>query len=352
MPHLSTTASRQQDLAFMQMALQLAAEASAAGEVPVGAVVVQGGVVIGSGRNSPIQSCDPSSHAEIVALRAAASTMGNYRLDDCTLYVTLEPCAMCSGAMLHSRLKRVVFGASDPKTGCAGSVLNVFAQPQLNHQTEVEGGVLAEQASAVLQNFFRQKRNLRRELALPLREDALRTPDRCFDNLPGHPWAPHFVNDLPSLAGLRLHYVDEGPRDNSSVHLCLHPIPGWSYSCRQWIYDWSGQGMRVLAPDLIGFGKSDKPKREDAHSSEFHCRYLREWLERLDLRNVTLVVSCTEHPLAQALITQAADRIDGLVIQPMQIAPSNDAENLVEQAPFPDAGYRAAERAFLSHRMR
>jgi tRNA(adenine34) deaminase len=115
------------DEIFMQQALAEARQAAAAGEVPVGAVVVRRGEVIASGRNAPVDGHDPTAHAEIVALRAAAQVLGNYRLDDCELFVTLEPCAMCSGAMLHARLKRVVFGAADPKTGAAGSVLNLFA---------------------------------------------------------------------------------------------------------------------------------------------------------------------------------------------------------------------------------
>jgi tRNA(adenine34) deaminase len=123
------------DARWMRLALAEALAAATAGEVPVGAVVVKDGVVIGTGRNAPIGLHDPSAHAEIVALRAAARHLGNYRLEGCTLYVTLEPCAMCSGAMLHARLERVVFGAPDPKTGAAGSVLNLFGEPKLNHQT-------------------------------------------------------------------------------------------------------------------------------------------------------------------------------------------------------------------------
>ncbi|MBE0588708.1 MAG: tRNA adenosine(34) deaminase TadA, partial [Hydrogenophaga sp.] len=133
------------DQRFMRAALAEAQRAAQAGEVPVGAVVVQAGRVIAIGRNAPIDGLDPTAHAEIVALRAAARALGNYRLDDCTLYVTLEPCAMCSGAMLHARLPRVVFGAADHKTGAAGSVVNLFAEPQLNHQTAVQGGVLADE---------------------------------------------------------------------------------------------------------------------------------------------------------------------------------------------------------------
>ena len=149
----------------MQLALAQAALAAQAGEVPVGAVVVQGDQVIATGRNAPIEGHDPTAHAEIAALRAAAKVLGNYRLPDCTLYVTLEPCAMCSGAMLHARLKRVVFGALDPKTGAAGSVINLFDQPQLNHQTALQGGVLAGEASALLKDFFGQRRLEKRSQA-------------------------------------------------------------------------------------------------------------------------------------------------------------------------------------------
>jgi tRNA(adenine34) deaminase len=143
---------------FMQSALEQAQTAAAAGEVPVGAVVVHKGQVIATGRNSPIEGHDPTAHAEIMALRAAAKALGNYRLPDCELYVTLEPCAMCSGALLHARLKRVVFGASDPKTGAAGSVINLFDQPQLNHQTALQGGVLANEAASILKDFFNRRR--------------------------------------------------------------------------------------------------------------------------------------------------------------------------------------------------
>ena len=147
------------DIDFMRLALAQATAAAQSGEVPVGAVIVQGGKVIATGRNSPIAGHDPTAHAEIAALRAAAKALGNYRLPDCELYVTLEPCAMCSGAMLHARLKRVVFGASDAKTGAAGSVINLFDQPQLNHQTTLQGGVLADDSAALLKSFF----NFRRE---------------------------------------------------------------------------------------------------------------------------------------------------------------------------------------------
>lgn len=147
---------------FMAQALEQAQLAWDAGEVPVGAVVVRDGVVIAVGRNAPIGSSDPTAHAEIIALRAAAAALGNYRLPGCELYVTLEPCLMCAGAMLHARLDRVVFGAPDPKTGVGGSLMNVFEQPRLNHQTALVGGVLGEQAGAMLRAFFAERRRAAR----------------------------------------------------------------------------------------------------------------------------------------------------------------------------------------------
>ncbi|MYN25147.1 tRNA adenosine(34) deaminase TadA [Duganella levis] len=146
------------DTAFMQLALEQAQQAWDLGEVPVGAVVVKDGEVIAVGCNQPIGKHDPTAHAEIVALRAAAEKLGNYRLPGCELYVTLEPCVMCSGAMMHARLAKVVFGASDPKTGACGSVLNLFEQGQLNHHTEIVGGVMAEECGAMLKNFFAARR--------------------------------------------------------------------------------------------------------------------------------------------------------------------------------------------------
>ncbi|GAB3419522.1 tRNA adenosine(34) deaminase TadA [Massilia agilis] len=146
------------DSRFMQLALDQARLAWAVGEVPVGAVVVRDGEVIATGYNQPIGRHDPTAHAEIVALRAAAEKLGNYRLPGCELYVTLEPCVMCSGAMMHARLSRVVYAAVDPKTGACGSVVDLFKQEQLNHHTEVVGGVLADEASAMLKGFFAERR--------------------------------------------------------------------------------------------------------------------------------------------------------------------------------------------------
>jgi tRNA(adenine34) deaminase len=364
----------------MGLALQQARLAGAAGEVPVGAVVVRDGQVIGVGRNAPVAGNDPTAHAEIVALRQAAQASGNYRLDGCDLYVTLEPCAMCSGAMLHARLRRVVFGAADPKTGAAGSVVDLFAQPRLNHQTRVQGGVLADACGELLGEFFRTRRLDARLVADPLRDDALRTPDERFEELPGYPWQPRYLSDLPSLAGLRMHYLDEGPADAPLTWLCLHGNPAWSYLYRKMIPVFLAAGDRVVAPDMIGFGRSDKPKREAVHSFGWHRQVLLELVERLDLRNVVLVVQDWGGLLGLTLPMAAPRRYLGLLAMNTALGTGDTAlspgflawremcaknpdfdvarlfargnaqmspeECLAYNAPFPDRGHRAALRAF------
>ncbi|MEK6594582.1 MAG: tRNA adenosine(34) deaminase TadA [Pseudomonadota bacterium] len=143
---------------YMREALALARQAAAAGEVPVGAVVVNGVEIIGRGFNQPISGHDPTAHAEIMALRAAACRLGNYRLPGCRLYVTLEPCAMCAGAIMHARIANVIYGASDPKTGVCGSVIDLFAEGRLNHHAQIQGGILADDAVHLLQQFFSSHR--------------------------------------------------------------------------------------------------------------------------------------------------------------------------------------------------
>ncbi|HEY0876867.1 MAG TPA: tRNA adenosine(34) deaminase TadA [Zeimonas sp.] len=143
---------------MMRRALEQARCAQQKGEVPVGAVVARDGEVLGVGSNQPIGAHDPTAHAEIVAMRAASSAIGNYRLVDCDLYVTLEPCAMCAGAIQHARIRRVVYGAADPKTGACGSVVDLFAEPRLNHHARVRGGVMAPDCAALLSSFFAERR--------------------------------------------------------------------------------------------------------------------------------------------------------------------------------------------------
>ena len=367
---------------YMGLALQQARLAQAAGEVPVGAVVVRHGEVIAQAHNAPIGLHDPSAHAEVLALRAAAAKLGNYRLDDCTLYVTLEPCAMCVGAALHARLQRVVWGAAEPKTGAAGSVLNLFEQTSLNHRTSASGGVRAEEASALLQDFFKHQRQQQKAQAtnIRLRDDALRTPDSCFEDLPGYPWPAHYISDLPSLNGLRMHYLDEGPVDAPATWLCLHGNPAWSYLYRHMIPGFVQAGHRVVAPDMPGFGKSDKPKKDSAHHFDWHRQVLLELLEALDLQRINLVVQDWGGLLGLTLPMAAAQRYQGLLVMNTTLAtglqplspgflawrqmcadkPLFDVGQLLARgnpqmsraeceaynAPFPDAGHRAALRAF------
>ena len=146
------------DQQYMRMAIEQAQLAAQSGEVPVGAILVKDGQVISKAFNKPIANHDPSAHAEMLALREAALAEENYRIPGSTLYVTLEPCAMCSGAMLHARIDRVVYGAPDPKTGAAGSVLDIFASKQINHQTSVEGGIMSEECGQLLRDFFKGRR--------------------------------------------------------------------------------------------------------------------------------------------------------------------------------------------------
>jgi tRNA(adenine34) deaminase len=146
------------DEMYMRRAIELAQQAEAAGEVPVGAVIVRGNEIIGEGFNRPISQRDPTAHAEMVALRAAAALSDSYRLTGSTLYVTLEPCAMCAGAMVHARVERLVYAAPDPRAGAAGSVFNVVRSPALNHRLDVDGGVLGEDCGALLRNFFLARR--------------------------------------------------------------------------------------------------------------------------------------------------------------------------------------------------
>lgn len=366
---------------FMQLALAQAQLAQAHGEVPVGAVLVHEGRVVAQAHNAPIALKDPSAHAEIQALRLAAQVLGNYRLDDCTLYVSLEPCTMCVGAILHARLKRVVWGAAEAKTGAAGSVIDLFANTQLNHQTQHSGGVLAKQASQLMQDFFKNQRAMHKPHSpAPLREDALRTPEACFADIPDYPWPPHYINDLPSLGGLRMHYLDEGPKDAEVTWLCLHGNPAWSYLYRKMIPVFLQAGHRVVAPDMPGFGKSDKPKKDSTHSFTWHRQVLLEFVEALDLQNIHMVVQDWGGILGLTLPMSARQRYRGLLVMNTTLATAekplspgflawrqmcadkplfdvgrlfgrgnphmSQAECAAYNAPFPDAGHRAALRAF------
>jgi tRNA(adenine34) deaminase len=235
----------------------------------------------------------------------------------------------------------------------------------------------------LLQDFFQARRNAQEEQRRaqhPLRDDALRTPEHCFADLPGYPWAPNYVSTLPTLAGLRMHYLDEGPPEAPTTYLCLHGNPTWSYLYRKMIPVFAEAGHRVIAPDLIGFGKSDKPKKDSAHQFVWHRQVLLEFIEALDLRSVVLVVQDWGGLLGLTVPMEAAQRYTGLVVMNTVLSTGeaplsagftawatmcannpafdiarlmarsnrhlNAAECAAYMAPFPDSGHRAATRAF------
>jgi tRNA(Arg) A34 adenosine deaminase TadA len=311
---------------YMRLAIDAAKQAAQNGEVPVGAVLVKDGQVLATAHNQPVGQHDPTAHAEVQAMRQAAQTLGNYRLDDCTLYVTLEPCTMCSGAALHARLKRVVFGAAEAKTGAAGSVLNVFEHSNINHQTQVQGGVLADECAAVLQDFFAKRRDEQQRLKVPLREDALRAPDDALKGLDfPHDWS-RYATDWPVLNGLRLHWLDNRSAPDAHADVYVHGPQGWSAQYVQAMR----AGHSAVALDLPGFGLSDKPKKAIAHRLEWHAQVL------------------------QSFVTQVAPQ--GRVYAPNVMAPLlkdlpvtwMDEPTLPEalrEAPYPDAGHKAGPRA-------
>jgi tRNA(adenine34) deaminase len=244
----------------------------------------------------------------------------------------------------------------------------------------VRSGVLAQDCGELLAQFFKERRQAARALNTPLREDALRPAAALFEGLPDYPWPPHFVSNLPSLGGLRMHYLDEGPSDAPLTWLCLHGNPSWSYLYRRMIPVFLASGARVVAPDLVGFGKSDKPKREAAHGFEWHRQVLLEFVERLDLRDIVLVVQDWGGLLGLTLPMEDPSRYRGLLVMNTALAtgdaplspgflawremcaknPEYDVARLFArgnphlrpqecaayEAPFPDRGHRAALRAF------
>jgi len=344
---MSDTPTQADDERWMALALEEARAAAAAGEVPVGAVVVRDGQCLARGYNAPIARHDPTAHAEMRALRAAARRLGNYRLDGCTVYVTLEPCAMCAQALLHARVSRVVWGAPEPKTGAAGSVLDLFALPALNHQTVVQGGVLAQPCADLLRGFFAERRADARARAQPLRDDALRTPEAAF----AHVWqalaqyAGHsgYWHDLPALQGLRLHALDLGAPGQGLPWLCLHSPQAWWPQWAGWAQAHVTAGERVLLPDLVGFGQSDKPKRADWHTLARHAAVLHDWLQALGIPRVRLAVAPGQQALAQALQQASGPLVADTV--PVPADALNDLPPDWRAAPFPDRGHRGGPQA-------
>ena len=285
---------------FMRQALAEAELACAQGEIPVGALVLapDGHTILGRGHNRCIADHDPSAHAEIQAMRAAARTLGNYRLEGCTLYVTLEPCAMCSGAMLHARLSQVVYAVPDPRTGAAGSVLDLLAPSDINHQTtasllpDADGGAELKQACAdLLTRFFRSRREQQaqqRQQAdhAPLREDALRPLAKALKEVgvwqADSRWT--LVSDpaQPTAAAWRMHHLEQGDAAAPTVVL-LHGYAGHARLWQDLASQITDAGWRVLAPDLLGHGLSDKPRKPDQHQLAWHQSLLVSWMQAQQL---------------------------------------------------------------------
>jgi tRNA(Arg) A34 adenosine deaminase TadA len=334
----------------MALALEQASLGAKAGEVPVGAVVVHNGQLVASAHNHPIGLNDPCAHAEVLALRQAGQVLHNYRLEQCEVFVTLEPCAMCAQALLHARVKRVVFAAFEPKMGAAGSVLNLFDMPALNHHTVVQSGVLADEAAELMRVFFEQRRASARAQAMPLMPFALRTPEAAFQTL----WARwpqasfwgdkgHNLTSLPSLGGLNLHYRDSGGAVNAPVWVALHSPQAWWPQWADWARD-KADHARVLLPDLVGFGQSDKPKKESWHRPEWHARVLIEWLEALDVLPVLWAVTPDQADLVQVIRQLRPDSM--VSVEVLLPQPPVDLPTGWENVPYPDRGHRAACRAW------
>jgi tRNA(adenine34) deaminase len=245
----------------------------------------------------------------------------------------------------------VVFGAFDPKIGAAGSVLDLFSNAQINHQTQVSGGVLADECATQLKEFFRHQRQEKSLMAERLRDDALRTPASCFDALPPVPGEVRFFSDLPALDGLRLHVADTGPPDSKQATLCLHGARSWSLVWRHAMCKRAASGERVLAVDLIGFGKSDKLKKLAGYTPEWHLQVLLELLDQLGIQSLLVLEAagdCLPGKLAGQTLGQALTlRLPGRVVgrESVEVEALEDAATNV---PYPDQGHRAALRTLAT----
>ena len=391
MPSTIPSPSSSTDTFFLQQALQQALTASRLGEVPVGAVVISpSGKVLGQGYNRTISDRDPCAHAEILALRAAAQAVDNHRLEGCTLYVTLEPCAMCSGALLHARITRAVYAVSDPKTGAAGSVLDLFAHSAMNHQTrceaytpkDAEGLALQDACAEVLREFFRERRMAHHDLRrnpghAPLREDALRPSEKRFSNIDSletlRPWSGFVLlsdpEEEPGSTPWRMHVIDTVPDDCSRpAVLLLHGYASYSLLWARLIPLLHAAGWRVLAPDLPGHGKSDMPKKIQRHHPAWHAALLQQWLQQAHFSRHANRAVILHDSASLFLPTLAASVPDIFPAQVIHLHPEEsaaawrqhcqqrttfdlDAHWALDEAeaasgawsaPWPDAGHRAA----------
>lgn len=299
----------------MQLALEQAYLAEQRGEIPVGAVVLHGDKVVAVGHNQTIASCDPTAHAEVVALRAAAQTLGNYRLDGCVLYVTLEPCAMCLGAIFHSRVAAVYFGAADTKTGACGSVLNLPGEHRINHHCQVHGGVLQSQCAQHLSTYFARLRADKRQHRVPVREDALRLPagalTRYMEGVQALP-----IDDLEAAQGLRVQVWQNisAPQRPARLVLCLHGASSWSCIYRALLMSPLDGTTTVWALDLPGHGGSDKTKRGQEFNTTYQLTVLDAIVRKSSASHIHLVAQDTGCELAVHLAARHPGRIDALTL--------------------------------------
>jgi tRNA(adenine34) deaminase len=345
----------QQDLTCMRQALAQAQRAAQMGEVPVGAVVVQGGQCIASSHNQPIALHDPTAHAEVLALRAAAQQLGNYRLDDATLYVTLEPCFMCWGAMVHARIGRVVFGAHDTRQRACPQhqtathwAQQAFAAEGLMPQ--VQSGVLADECAQLLQQFFKPKRSH----ASRLRPDALRPPETARLQLVLPPRVHHcYTQTLPFAPDFRLHHLhakglelDGDPAAAQHVVL-LHGLNGWSAQYLHQLAQWQLQYHHVWVPDAPGFGLSDGWKKPKHYTPQTWPQAIFEWATQLQLPASHWVVPQSMAWLMDALQALGApvQTIDWLPDEAMTYPPQWPDW---QHTPYPNAGHWAAHTYYAS----
>lgn len=302
---------------FMQLALEQAQVGETLGEVPVGAVLALGDQVIAVGHNQTISQCDPTAHAEIVAIRAAAQALGNYRLSQCRMYVTLEPCAMCMGAILHGRIAQLYFAAFDPKTGACGSVLDLAAEPRINHHCQVHGGVLQAQCADYLVGYFHRLRSRKRQSSnAPLREDALRMDSASLSPLMKKA-QPMLVDDLVALHGLRMQVWCSPASEISPERLvlCLHGTCSWSYIYRDLLSADLPPNLKVWAVDLPGHGGSDKTKKGEEHLDLiFQLEVLKEFLLRAETPDIHIVAQDSGCELAVYLAASGEINVSGLTL--------------------------------------
>lgn len=304
---------------FMRLALDQAACGERIAEVPVGAIVVKDSQVIGIGHNRSIVDSDPCGHAEIIALRHAAKFLGNYRLDECTLYVTLEPCPMCMGAVVHSRIKRLVYGAKDPKTGAAGSFIDLAGNSKLNHHCSVTGGVLAQECSNVLSRYFQKLRDENRSERSLLRQDALRLEEGVLRRLLT-PFTESvqskFSANLAHAQQLRIHYLATTNVDESqSVIVFIHGATTWSYVYRHALSLSQQVGFSAVALDLPGHGWSDKTKRGLIESDVgYQLAILQEFIDLFGNKSIHVVAMDMACVLAMRLKQFAASKIHSITL--------------------------------------